>query len=116
MIDLATLARKHGLATCAELISSTPALQPPDLDAALSKPPATKDPAEAIEDSRRRGLDPRLVRSLLDWFANRPLELGLFSWDVLCASLVDVSDTGLLATLRKNAAVLRELLPAPGST
>ena len=111
MNDLADRARERRLPICPELLA-TAQLQP-DLDPALDEP-VSDDPATAFDQMRRRGLDPRLVRVALAWFGERPLELGLFSWDVLCRSLV--VDAELLATLRRNAAVVRALLPAPGAT
>ena len=86
----------------------------PKVDVALSDRLPTQ-PTDAVDAFRRRGLDPRLVRIAFDWFAERPLELGLFSWDVLCSSIISDSDAGLLQELRKNASRVREILPAPGS-
>ena len=112
MGSIADDARERGLPVCAALLEGVPA--EPKIDVALRDRLPTQ-PAAAIDAFRRRGLDPRLVRIALDWFADRPLELGLFSWDVLCSSIISDADPGLLSQLRKNAGHVREILPAPGS-
>ena len=110
MDSLATAAHERGLQVLAKLLQ-TQALEV-DLDVALDEP-VTTDPVDAIDQIRRRGFDARLVRLVLGWLAGRPLELGLFSWDVLCRSLV--LDANPLRTLQSQAAIVRDLLPAPGS-
>jgi hypothetical protein len=112
MASIADSAREHGLPVCAALLDGS-SLEP-SIDVALRDRLPTQ-PVEAIDAFRRRGLDPRLVRIAFDWFGDRPLELGLFSWDVLCSSLISDGDPGLLQQLRKNASRVREILPAPGS-
>jgi hypothetical protein len=53
-----------------------------------------------------------LVRALLPWLAARPLERGLFAWDVLGGSLL--VDDALLEELRAAARPLGDILPDPG--
>ena len=110
MDSLATAAHERGLRVLAKLLETRPLEV--DRDLALDEP-ITTDPVDAIDQIRRRGFDARLVRLVLGWLAGRPLELGLFSWDVLCRSLV--LDADLLRTLHSQAAIVRDLLPAPGS-
>ena len=106
-------ARERGLMECAGLIDRLQLAQPAPPDAALAEPIAS-DPLPALDQTRRRGLDPRLVDVLWKWLEPRPLELGLFAWDVLCNSLIPVDDEMRLARLRKAARVVSEVLPEPG--
>src|SRR5262245_47795010 len=77
-------------------------------------PPPPHDPLAVLGRMLRRGLDPDLVRRLRPYFAGRPLELGLFAWDVLTGSLMTDADEGLLDELRSAAALVAEVLPSPG--
>jgi hypothetical protein len=114
MSELARLARDRGLPAAASLLAKfkTPQLFDPRVspDARLDEPP--RDQAlDVLGQMVRRGLDPPLVRALLPWLARRPLERGLFAWDVLCGALVDEP---LAAELRAAARPLAAVLPEPG--
>jgi hypothetical protein len=102
-------ARARGLADCAALLSDEelPAPAPADLE-----PPAT-DPFAALDQLRRRGLEPSLVDVLWRWLEPRPLERGLFAWDVLNNSLLR-HDDGRIAPFRAAAQVVAPVLPEPG--
>ena len=114
MFDLVALARARGLERCAKRFAD---LALPELSPALDPmPPESVDVPTALGLMRRRGLEPYLVKRILVWLESRPLELGLFSWDVLCSALLEPGERGLLEELRKNAQRVRALLPAPGST
>src|SRR5262249_50111428 len=81
------LARSRGLGDALPLIAKmelpAPAPADPTLDAAVGA-----DPLAALDVARRRGLDARVVEVFFKWFEKRPLELGLFAWDVLCNALL----------------------------
>src|SRR5687767_13662477 len=65
---------------------------------------------EALDRAPRRGLDPRVTGPLWSLFEKRPVELGLFAWDLLSNSLVADGD---LERLREAARAVRDVLPAP---
>ncbi|HUS66127.1 MAG TPA: hypothetical protein VMZ28_16355 [Kofleriaceae bacterium] len=110
---LAGLARARGLQRMADAILTVKRPLTGIADPSLASPlPA--HPVEALELFPRRGLDPRLIATLLPWFAGRPLELGLFSWDVLASAVLE--EGALVDALRANARAVAPLLPAPGST
>ncbi len=111
MSDLATLAERMGFPTLAKLLRAADLPEPAALDAVLSRPIPT-DTIPALQLMPRRGLDPRLVETTRRWLADRPLELGLFSWDVLAGSIVESPE--LLSSLRAAARVVRDVLPPPG--
>ena len=114
MFDLVALARARGLERCAKRLAK---LALPDLSPALDPlPPETVDVPTALGLMRRRGADPSLVKRILVWLESRPLELGLFSWDILCSAVLEPSERSLLEELRQNAKRVRAVLPAPGST
>ncbi len=107
-------ARARGLADALPLIAQMELPEPAPADPTLDTTVGA-DPLAALDVARRRGLDPRVVEVFYKWFEKRPLELGLFAWDVLCNSLLhDERDALLLAKLRKAARVVREVLPEPG--
>jgi hypothetical protein len=115
MSELAELARAQGLPTTARLIEKfhTQALFTRDFppDARLGAPP-NEDPLNVIGQMTRRGLDPQLLRPVLDWLKDRPLERGLLAWDALSTTVI--ADDKLLEELRAAAAPYAEILPAPG--
>src|SRR6476646_4141668 len=102
--ELSELARAQGLAATARLIDQfhTPGLFSRDFpeDARLGAPP-NEDPLNVIGQMTRRGLDPPLLRPVLDWLKDRPLERGLLAWDALVSTVI--SDESLLAELRAAA-------------
>ncbi len=113
--ELAEIARRQGLASTARLIERfhTPELFAREFpnDPRLTLAPHD-DTLEVMRQMARRGLQPALVRPLLDWLANRPLERALLAWDLLATTLVP--DAELLAELRRAVAPFKEVLPAPG--
>ena len=107
-------ALRRGLAKCADLTEKMNLPEAVAPDAALAAP-LSNDPLVALDQARRRGLHPQIAEVLWKWLEPRPLELGLFSWDVLCGSLLDPDkDQELLARLRKAACVVSDVLPEPG--
>jgi hypothetical protein len=111
--ELQARARHLGLPRCAALLTDAlPAPAPPD--AGLSEP-LQNEPAKIFDQMRRRGLDLELVRRLLPFFDDRPLEGGLFAWDVLCSTLMGAEDEPLWADLRERAKRVRQVLGRPGS-
>jgi hypothetical protein len=113
-VDLSSLARTRGLSRLAdflELDENRPVLEPPaDADRFLLADPSHG----ALAVMARRGLEPRLVSALLPAFAARPLERGLFAWDVLNRSLLDEDEAELRDELRAAASAVRDALPGPG--
>src|SRR5206468_2061170 len=87
-LSLADLARARGLQLTAEAVGSDamreriePAAEPDEYLAA--------DPSQGpLAHMARRGLEPRLVAALLPAFSQRPLERGLFAWDVLTGTIL----------------------------
>jgi hypothetical protein len=112
--ELAELAGTQGLPATARLIEKfhTPDLFSKDFpaDVRLSAPPH-EESMEVIGQMARRGLHPDLVRPLLKYLAERPLERGLLAWDALSSTLVP--DGEYLDELRAAAAPYQDLLPAP---
>lgn len=111
---LAQLARARGLPLIAALLEL-------DENRAVLTPPAAPDAILLADPSAaplghlpRRGLEPRLVASLLPAFAERPLERGLLAWDVLTGSLFGSDESELLAELRGYAKEVAHALPPPG--
>src|SRR5262245_6676857 len=113
---LADLARARGLELTAQAVTSDeirPRIEPfaePDVFLAA-------DPSRGpLAHMARRGLEPRLVAALLPAFAERPLERGLFAWDVLTGSLLSEApeEQALLAELRAAARAVAPALPPPG--
>ena len=114
MIDLVALARARGLEKLARRLGAAGhSASLPSIDALPAQP---IDVPTALGLMRRRGLEPGLIKRVLVWLADRPLELGLFSWDALSCALLGADDAPLLGELRKNALRVRPLLPAPAST
>jgi hypothetical protein len=113
MKGLASEASARGLGSCAKLVGKMELPSPAALDAGLTTP-LTTDPIVALDQLRRRGLDPRLVQVFYKWLERRPLELGLFAWDVLSGSLLPRSEELLLARLRKAAHAVTDVLPGAG--
>jgi hypothetical protein len=111
--DLAARAKKLGLPRCAELITDAlPA--PAPADAGLTAPLATES-GDIINQLRRRGLDPELIRRLLPFFDERPLEAGLIAWDVLCSTLLTPEEDPLRAELLERARKVKSVLAGPAS-
>jgi hypothetical protein len=111
--DLAARAKKLGLPRCAELVTDAlPA--PAPADAGLAAPLATES-QDIINQLRRRGLDPELIRRLLPHFDERPLEAGLIAWDVLCSTLLPPEEDALRAELLERARKVKSVLPGAGS-
>jgi hypothetical protein len=113
MKKLIALARERGLN--ATLLDEEDWPEPAPPDAPLGEALA-RDPTAALVEARRRGLEPHLVQALWSLFENRPVELGLFAWDVLSGSLLPAKETEALARFRAAARAVREVLPAPGET
>jgi hypothetical protein len=112
-LALAEHARRLGLPRCAELI--TDALPPPaPADPGLLAPLATES-QEIINQLRRRGLDPELIRRLLTHFDERPLEAGLIAWDVLCSTLLPLEEDAFRAELLERARKVKSVLGGPAS-
>ena len=87
MVDLVALARTRGLERCALRLAK---LDLATVEASLD--PLPKQPFDvptALGLMRRRGAESALVRRLRVWLEGRPLELGLFSWDVLCSAIFE---------------------------
>ncbi len=77
--------------------------------------PATTDSLESVlAGVARRGFAPELLAWLRATFAARPLELGLLSWDVLCATLFSAADEPMRVELTRAAARVRPILPGAG--
>jgi hypothetical protein len=112
--ELANLARAHHLPATARLIEKfhTPELFARDFarDVRLDAPAHT-EAMEIIGQMSRRGLHPVLVRPLLEYLRERPVERGLLAWDALSSTLVP--DGELLAELRAAATPFHDVLPAP---
>jgi hypothetical protein len=106
--------QRHRLGAVGSLLDKMKLPAPAEPDAGLSAP-AAHDAFTALDQARRRGLDTAVIENLWKWFESRPVELGLFAWDVLCNALLDPDkDQLLLARLRKAARVVRDVLPEPG--
>jgi len=114
MANIVEVARSRGLSVCAELLAKAAFPEDAPADAALAAPLASQ-PLDALEQLPRRGLDPGLVAVLLPWFEGRPLELGLFAWDVLCRSVLGPEHQALAEQLRGYARAIQPILPAPGA-
>src|SRR5690242_16387098 len=108
-MDPISEARARGLSDCASLLSDEELAAPAPGDLG---PPAT-EPFAALDQLRRRGLEPQLVDVLWKWLQPRPLELGLFAWDVLNNSILRTDDERL-PRLRAAAKVVAPALPDPG--
>jgi hypothetical protein len=115
-MSLADLARARGLERTAQAVASEEMrarIEPiagPDANLA-------SDPSQApLPHMARRGLEPRLVASLFTAFIERPLERGLFAWDVLTGTLFSdtADDQRLLEDLRAAARAVSPALPPPG--
>lgn len=116
--ELASLARARGLPATATLVErfAMPALldaraAPPDVR--LDEPPHEL-PKRVLAQMARRGLDPRLVRAIWTWLADRPLERALVAVDVLAGALFGPDDEALAAELRGAASLLGPLRPPRG--
>jgi hypothetical protein len=114
MSTVSKQAHARGLGDCASLIDKMELPQAAPADAALGAPAAT-EPLAALDQARRRGLEPRLIDVLWRWLEPRPLELGLFAWDVLSNALLDPEQDAMrIARARKAARVVADVLPEPG--
>lgn len=111
--EIAQEARSRRLNGLAKYLQEHPSEAPAPSDPALEQPLAT-EPVPALEQMLRRGLHPELVKVVLDWFEDRPLERGLFAWDVLCGSLLQRDDEAFLELLGDAARPIREVVPALG--
>src|SRR5262249_54112283 len=111
---LAEIARARGLPYTADLLARPEAARRFDdsrvpMDPRRVEPPHAQ-PKSVLGQMARRGLDPALVRALWPWFSERPLERGLFAWDVLATSLWPPDDP-FLAELRAALQPVRRFLP-----
>jgi hypothetical protein len=111
MSDLATLAERLRFPTLAKQLRGAKLPPPAANDTVLDKSIPT-EPVPAMQLMLRRAHDPRLVELMRRVYADRPLERGLFAWDVLAGSIIESPE--LLATLRRDAIAVREVLPEPG--
>jgi hypothetical protein len=112
--ELAELARAYCLPATAKLIEK---FHRPDLfardfpkDVRLDMPP-NDEALEVVGQMSRRGLHPILLRPLLKYLLERPLERGLLAWDALSSTLVP--DGELYGELRAAAGPFIDVLPAP---
>ncbi len=111
MDDLVSNARARGLQTALLEAEQWPA--PAAADPGLSEA-AAGEPLAALDQLRRKGLAPELVAQFWTLFEKRPVELGLFAWDVLNSSLLVASDEVTIRRVRAAARVVREVLPKSG--
>ncbi len=115
--ELIDLASSLGLSITAEMLAAFP--YPDALQAATQETldPAAPELTELLNQLTRRGLDLRLVGSLLDHFAGRPLEQGLIAWDVLAQTIFptdrDEDQEALFSRLHDALAEVRAHLGSP---
>jgi len=114
MADLAAYARSRGLPRVAEVLSHTQLPTEAAADKGLCEPIATDAPA-CLKQMIRRGVESRLVRPVLSWLADRPVELGLASWDILAGSLLGPGEDAWMITLREQAKHVAAVLPEGGA-
>jgi hypothetical protein len=114
-MDLHGAAEAQALtATAAVLapVGESPLFFPPaPPDAALTAP-TPNDPVLLLTLMARRGFQPALVETALTWLESRPLERSLFSWDVLCGSVLPFDQPELQDRLRYYASQLTSIPPA----
>jgi hypothetical protein len=73
--------------------------------------PAPDDVEGILELMVRRGLEPALVKRLLELFPARPVERALIAWDVARGSLLGPEDGELAQRLSRELAAIRGLGP-----
>lgn len=84
----------------------------------LSPPPTLESPQDgptALARMIRWGPHPTLVATALHWFEGRPIERGLFAWDVLNQVLYGPREDALLSVLHEALEPVRPWLPRPGA-
>ena len=115
--ELLTAADALGLSATAETLRQFQVPAPFEREAAVVAPeaPASDLPGLLVQLARR-GLDPRLVPSLLGHFEGRPLEKGLVAWDVLCGSLWPADEDDVFDELREAAEAIDEVSGSPQAT
>lgn len=115
--ELLAVADELGLSATAETLRQFQVTAPFDRDATPVAPEApSSDLPGLLVQLTRRGLDPRLVPTLLGHFEGRPLEKGLVAWDVLCGSLWPSGEDELFAELREAAEAIGEVSGSPQAT